>query len=93
MLWHVKLKTFFMIIVGWIITKMVMYVSLKKAKYYYYNETRWENTNTVGDFSGKFYFLTGVTLKFYLKSNSTPKNNLFSTISRKYLVKKSKNLE
>ena len=39
----------------------------------------------------KFYFVTGVTLKFYQKSNSSPKNNLFSTFSRKYFTKKSKN--
>ena len=42
-------------------------------------------------FFGKIIFLTGVVLKFYQKSNSSPKINIFSTISRKYFVKKSKN--
>ena len=34
---------------------------------------------SVGNFLGKLYFLTGVTLKFYQKSNFSPKNNLLST--------------
>ena len=38
-------------------------------------------------FLGKFYFLTGVPLKFYQKSNSTPKNNLFSIFSKNVLQK------
>ena len=33
-------------------------------------------------FFGKILFLTGVTIKFYQKSNFSPKNNLFSTFSR-----------
>ena len=45
---------------------------------------------SVGVFLGKFYFMTGVTLKLYQKSDSWPKDNLFSTFSRKYFTKKSK---
>ena len=54
-----------------------------------YNEKMWENTPTKCGFLGNFNFLTDVTCKFYQKSNSSPKNNLFS----KFLGKcfKSKN--
>ena len=44
-----------------------------------------------GVFLEKFYFLTGVTLTLYQKSNSTPKNSFFSKFSRKYFTKKWKN--
>ena len=43
---------------------------------------------SVGVFWGKFYFLTGYTLKFYQKSKTSPTNNLFSTFSKKYFPKK-----
>ena len=36
---------------------------------------------SVVGFLGKFYFLTGVSLKFYQKLYYTTKNNLFSTFS------------
>ena len=45
---------------------------------------------SVGGFLEKFHFLTSVTLKFYQKSNSSPKNNQFSTFSREYFEKKFK---
>ena len=38
-------------------------------------------------FFGKVSFLTGIILKFYQKSNSSPKSNLFSIFSRKYFTK------
>ena len=46
---------------------------------------------SVGGFLGKLYFLTAVTLKFYQKSNSSPKNYLFSAFPRIFFAKKNKN--
>ena len=92
--WHVKLKLFLIKIIGWTITKFLIYIclylDLKKAKYYYYNEKRWENTNECRCFFGKIYFLSSATIKFYQTSNFSPKNNMFSTFSRKWFTKNQK---
>ena len=40
---------------------------------------------SAGGFLGKIYFLTGVILKFYQKSNFSPKNKLFSIFLGEYL--------
>ena len=43
---------------------------------------------SVGGYLGKFYFLTGVTLKFWQKFNTSHKNKLFSIFSEKCFTKK-----
>ena len=67
---------------------MSIFIPKKRAKYYYFNEKGEKILMSVSAFLGKFDFLTNFTLKFYQKSNSSPKNNIFS---RKYFRKNSKN--